>query len=142
MSKEIYYCNLAKYLCAHKDTNVAPTFFEIPLFSVASDVWSLGVALAEMALGRFPFKSTNEAASFESMLFSPDRISDLLEEPMLNAIGNNFTELLAGCLAPNPKQRYGPEAIVSCHFLQSHRPMNQTIVCQFIRQKRNITNEK
>uniref|UniRef100_A0A183C4H8 mitogen-activated protein kinase kinase n=1 Tax=Globodera pallida TaxID=36090 RepID=A0A183C4H8_GLOPA len=117
------------------------------VYSVASDVWSLGISLAEMALGRFPFgPSFASSAStmpnlfiIEALISRPEAIATVISQPELSTVGYGFDELLAGCLALNPKERFGPEKIYHHNFLTSHRPTDQNAVAKFIAQRDKIS---
>uniref|UniRef100_A0A914GPH0 mitogen-activated protein kinase kinase n=1 Tax=Globodera rostochiensis TaxID=31243 RepID=A0A914GPH0_GLORO len=122
---------------------MAPERLGGDVYSVASDVWSFGISLAEMALGRFPFgPSFASSAStmpnlfiIEALISRPEAIATVISQPELSAVGYGFDELLAGCLALNPKERLGPEKIYHHNFLTSHRPTDQNAVAKFIAQR-------
>nr|CAD2149365.1 unnamed protein product [Meloidogyne enterolobii] len=118
---------------------MAPERINGNVYNVASDIWSLGISLAEMALGQFPFKNdlNKNIKSTESLIIKPEHISALLSEKQLIAIGNGFTEeLLYGCLKLNSNQRFNGNAIISTKFLLAHQPMNKNIVADFINERR------
>ncbi|KAL3108320.1 hypothetical protein niasHT_014469 [Heterodera trifolii] len=128
---------------------MAPERLGGDVYSVASDVWSLGISLAEMALGRFPFGPGSTVGTavvvsnfftIESLISRPEVIATVISQPALSAVGYGFDRLIAGCLSLNPKERLRPEHIYQHDFLTAHRPMDQSLVAKFIAEKRKIHN--
>ncbi|KAL7071668.1 hypothetical protein ACQ4LE_009392 [Meloidogyne hapla] len=118
---------------------MAPERIDGEVYNMASDIWSLGVSLAEMALGHFPFKTdiNQNEKSTESLIIKPEHIFILLSEKQLKSFGDGFTEeLLYGCLKLKPNQRLNEKEIFSSKFILAHRPMNKNIVANFINERR------
>ncbi|KAL3071642.1 hypothetical protein niasHS_016317 [Heterodera schachtii] len=84
---------------------MAPERLGGDVYSVASDVWSLGISLAEMALGRFPFGPGSTVGTavvvsnfftIESLISRPEVIATVISQPALSAVGYGFDRLIAG----------------------------------------------
>ena len=54
------YMSVSKPSSGHLDTDVQPERIQGAAYTIKSDVWSLGISLIELALGRFPFTEPNE----------------------------------------------------------------------------------
>ncbi|KAJ1961244.1 MAP kinase kinase (MEK) [Dipsacomyces acuminosporus] len=84
-------------------------------YTVKSDVWSLGLTLMELALGKFPFRPEGEAMTIFEMLnyitteelptMSPDEFP------------KDFCDMIDSCLAKDPKDRPTPRELVSHPFV-------------------------
>ncbi|KAF7634217.1 Protein kinase domain-containing protein, partial [Meloidogyne graminicola] len=118
---------------------MAPERIYGEVYNMTSDIWSLGISLAEMALGRFPFEK--ELKTKEYLIIRQEHISNLILEKELKIIGNGFVdELINGCLMIIPKQRLNLKELTSNKFLLAHRPMNKNIVSEFIKEKQKNNN--
>lgn len=71
-------------------------------YSVQSDIWSLGLSIAEMALGRYPYANTK----FDSVFA---QLSAIVAGPLPELPPQNFTEncrnFVAKCLSKSPNER-------------------------------------
>lgn len=79
---------------------MAPELFmcEKPVFSVASDLWSFGCVLHELATGQPPFAATDLEALLIQVLTAPT--------PRVTALPDSFQTLLNGLLEKDPLRRY------------------------------------
>jgi serine/threonine-protein kinase ULK4 len=79
---------------------MAPELFmcDKPIFSIASDLWSFGCVLHELATGNPPFASTDLEALLTEILTSPT--------PRVTTMPDSFQKLLNGLLEKDPLRRY------------------------------------
>jgi len=86
-------------------------------YSVKSDVWSLGITLQELALGRFPFPPEGKAlAVFELLQFIVNEpLAELPEGPQFP---DAFREFARRCLMKDPKVRPTPAELMDDPFVQ------------------------
>lgn len=104
-------------------TYMAPERIQGSPYTVKSDVWSVGLTLMELAIGKFPFNSADEPGG-------PQGILDLLQQivlepapklPKSDAFPSILDDMIAKCLMKEPAQRPTPwELYVSC--LTHRRP--------------------
>jgi mitogen-activated protein kinase kinase len=101
-------------------TYMAPERIQGDAYSVRSDVWSVGLTIMELAVGRFPFDSTDSAAGDRASA-GPMGILDLLQQivhepapklPKSDAFPPILDDFVAKCLLkksserPTPRQLY------------------------------------
>lgn len=104
-------------------TYMAPERIQGGVYSVKSDVWSVGLTIMELAVGRFPFDSSESAAGDRASA-GPMGILDLLQTivhepapklPRSDAFPPILDDFIAKCLLKNPDERPTPrELYVSC----------------------------
>jgi len=82
------------------------------VYSVKSDVWSLGITLLELALGRFPFPPLG---IFELLQF-------IIHEPIApldpDRFPADFCDFVAVCLIKDPRARPSPSELLNHPFVQ------------------------
>lgn len=97
-------------------TYMAPERIQGGAYSVKSDVWSTGLTIMELAIGRFPFDSS-EAAAGDRASAGPMGILDLLQTivhepapklPKSEAFPPILDEFIAKTLLKNPDERPTP----------------------------------
>jgi len=71
--------------------------------AMKADIWSLGIVLYVMTIGRFPFKGNNMVQLFENISSGKYDIPDWVE--------NNLRNLLTNIININPENRYSLEEI-------------------------------
>ena len=100
-------------------TYMAPERIQGAQYSVKSDVWSMGLTLMELAIGRFPFDSSDEAAGDRANA-GPTGILDLLQQivhepapklPKSDAFPTILEDMIARCLLKNPDERPTPQEL-------------------------------
>lgn len=110
-------------------TYMAPERIQGSAYTVKSDVWSVGLTLMELAIGRFPFGSDNDMNGEDSG--GPQGILDLLQQivlepapklPKSDAFPQIMEDMIARCLMKAPEQRPTPlELYVSWHTINRER---------------------
>ena len=98
-------------------TYMAPERIQGSPYTVKSDVWSVGLTLMELAIGKFPFGSTSDNDDEPS---GPQGILDLLQQivlepapklPKSDAFPQILEDVVAKCLMKDPKQRPTPQEL-------------------------------
>ena len=100
-------------------TYMAPERIQGGAYSIKSDVWSVGLTVMELAIGRFPFDSSDAAAGDRASA-GPMGILDLLQTivheaapklPKSEAFPPILDEFVAKCLLKNPDERPTPREL-------------------------------
>ncbi|KAI9797158.1 MAG: MAP kinase kinase (MEK) [Candelina submexicana] len=116
-------------------TYMAPERIQGAKYSVKSDVWSVGLTLMELAIGRFPFDASESAAGDRASA-GPMGILDLLQQivhepapklPKSDAFPTILEDMIQKCLVKEPEQRPTPEMLfMDDPFLQAAKrtPVN------------------
>lgn len=113
-------------------TYMAPERIQGSPYTVKSDVWSVGLTLHELAIGKFPFgsDSTDEDAG------GPQGILDLLQQivlepapklPKSDAFPSILEDMIAKCLMKDPAQRPTPQQLY-VRFLFPHSSGSCTMI--------------
>lgn len=99
-------------------TYMAPERIQGSPYTVKSDVWSVGLTLMELAIGKFPFGSSNDDDDDEAG--GPQGILDLLSQivlepapklPKSDAFPLILEECIDKCLLKDPKERPSPKEL-------------------------------
>jgi mitogen-activated protein kinase kinase len=100
-------------------TYMAPERIQGSAYSVKSDVWSVGLTLMELAIGKFPF-SCDSGEGDDDEPSGPQGILDLLQQivlepspklPKSDAFPLILEEMIAKCLLKNPEERPTPKEL-------------------------------
>jgi mitogen-activated protein kinase kinase len=100
-------------------TYMAPERIQGGAYSIKSDVWSVGLTIMELAIGRFPFDSSDSAAG-ERATAGPMGILDLLQTivhepapklPKSEAFPDILDDFVAKCLLKSPEERPTPREL-------------------------------
>lgn len=104
-------------------TYMAPERIQGDRYTVKSDVWSFGLTVMELAIGKFPFASDQLGDDAEN---APAGILDLLQQivhepapklPKSDAFPQILEDMIQKCLYKEPERRPTPqELFVSCSF--------------------------
>jgi len=98
-------------------TYMAPERIQGSPYTVKSDVWSVGLTLMELAIGKFPFGTSNDSDDEPG---GPQGILDLLQQivlepapklPKSDAFPKILDDVIAKCLMKNPDQRPTPQEL-------------------------------
>jgi mitogen-activated protein kinase kinase len=100
-------------------TYMAPERIQGGAYTVKSDVWSVGLTIMELAVGRFPFDQNDKEAG-ERTSAGPLGILDLLQTivhepapklPKSDAFPPILDDFIAKCLLKNPDERPTPRQL-------------------------------
>lgn len=100
-------------------TYMAPERIQGGAYSVTSDVWSVGLTVMELAIGRFPF-DTNDSTAGDRASAGPMGILDLLQTivhepapklPQSEAFPPILHDFIAKCLLKDPEMRPTPRQL-------------------------------
>ncbi|KAI6367220.1 hypothetical protein MCOR25_004957 [Pyricularia grisea] len=98
-------------------TYMAPERIQGEKYTVKSDVWSFGLSIMELAIGKFPFAASEQLSDAES---APAGILDLLQQivhepapklPKSDAFPQILEDMIQKCLYKNPDDRPTPEEL-------------------------------
>lgn len=108
-------------------TYMAPERIQGAKYSIKSDVWSVGLTLMELAIGRFPFDTSDNAAG-DRASFTPGGILDLLQQivhepaptlPESDAFPPILDQMIQKCLLKMPDERPTPRQLYVCWMLDA-----------------------
>ncbi|KAK5133490.1 hypothetical protein LTR08_007627 [Meristemomyces frigidus] len=108
-------------------TYMAPERIQGSPYTVKSDVWSVGLTLMELAVGKFPFSVENDGEDPDEA--GPQGILDLLQQivlepspklPKSDAFPRILEDVIAKCLMKDPAERPTPQELYDTDpFLQA-----------------------
>lgn len=103
-------------------TYMAPERIQGAKYSIKSDVWSVGLTIMELAIGKFPFDASDAQA--EEGYTAPGGILDLLQQivhepapvlPKADAFPPILDQMIQKCLLKNPDDRPTPKLLYVCN---------------------------
>ncbi|KAK0615838.1 kinase-like domain-containing protein [Bombardia bombarda] len=98
-------------------TYMAPERIQGEKYTVKSDVWSFGLSIMELAIGKFPFAASEQLSDAES---APAGILDLLQQivhepaprlPKSDAFPQILDDMIQKCLYKEPERRPTPQEL-------------------------------
>lgn len=101
-------------------TYMAPERIQGERYTVKSDVWSFGLTVMELAIGKFPFAASEQLSDAES---APAGILDLLQQivhepapqlPKSDAFPQILEDMIQKCLYKEPERRPTPQELFVC----------------------------
>ena len=104
-------------------TYMAPERIQGDKYTVKSDVWSFGLSIMELAIGKFPFASDQLGDDAEN---APAGILDLLQQivhepapklPKSDAFPQILEDMIQKCLYKEPERRPTPQELFVSRFL-------------------------
>jgi mitogen-activated protein kinase kinase len=104
-------------------TYMAPERIQGSPYTVKSDVWSVGLTLMELAIGKFPFGGSND----DDEPGGPQGILDLLQQivlepapklPKSDAFPSILEDCIAKCLLKDPAERPTPKELFVSQYLE------------------------
>ncbi|XP_033634118.1 dual specificity mitogen-activated protein kinase kinase 5-like isoform X1 [Asterias rubens] len=111
---------------------MAPERVKGDQYGVHSEVWSLGVFLLEMAMGRFPYPVTPR----ESELSAIDLLQCIVHEkpPSLpkDRFSEAFVDFVAQCMQKIPADRPTPETLLHHAFIRTYDDGNKQIIAEWV----------
>ncbi|PHH89422.1 hypothetical protein CDD83_6075 [Cordyceps sp. RAO-2017] len=99
-------------------TYMAPERIQGEKYTLKSDVWSLGLTIMELAIGKFPFAASEQLSDEEC---APAGILDLLQQivhepapklPRSDAFPSILEDMIQKCLYKEPEQRPTPQELL------------------------------
>ncbi|KAL2115622.1 hypothetical protein VTJ04DRAFT_9877 [Mycothermus thermophilus] len=99
-------------------TYMAPERIQGERYTVKSDVWSFGLTIMELAIGKFPFAASEHLSDAESS--APAGILDLLQQivhepaprlPKSDAFPQILEDMIQKCLYKEPERRPTPQEL-------------------------------
>ncbi|KAL2023136.1 hypothetical protein VTK56DRAFT_3742 [Thermocarpiscus australiensis] len=99
-------------------TYMAPERIQGDKYTVKSDVWSFGLTIMELAIGKFPFAASEQLSDAES---APAGILDLLQQivhepaprlPKSDAFPQCLEDMIQKCLYKEPERRPTPQELL------------------------------
>ncbi|KAG9238094.1 kinase-like domain-containing protein [Amylocarpus encephaloides] len=98
-------------------TYMAPERIQGQKYTVKSDVWSFGLSIMELAIGKFPFDASEHLSDGDG---APSGILDLLQQivyepaprlPKSEAFPSILEDMIQKCMAKTPEDRPTPEEL-------------------------------
>ncbi|RFU29917.1 hypothetical protein B7463_g6432, partial [Scytalidium lignicola] len=98
-------------------TYMAPERIQGQKYTVKSDVWSFGLSVMELAIGKFPFDASEHLSDGDGQ---PSGILDLLQQivyepaprlPKSDAFPPILEDMIQKCMAKNPEERPTPQEL-------------------------------
>src|SRR5262249_34370516 len=98
-------------------TYMAPERIQGGKYTVKSDVWSFGLTMMELALGHFPFGSTDEVDKRASHMGILDLLQQIVNEPAPSLpvggnVSENFSSFCDKCVLKKPAERLSPKELL------------------------------
>jgi mitogen-activated protein kinase kinase len=96
---------------------MAPERIQGQKYTVKSDVWSFGLAIMELAIGKFPFDASEHLSDGDG---APSGILDLLQQivyepapklPKSEAFPQILEDMIQKCMAKAPEERPTPQEL-------------------------------
>ena len=115
-------------------TYMAPERIQGNKYTVKSDVWSFGLAIMELAIGKFPFDASEHLSDGDG---APSGILDLLQQivyeaaprlPKSEAFPPILDQMLEKCMAKEPEKRPTPQQLYVGESNQIHEYQTNYIV--------------
>lgn len=101
-------------------TYMAPERIQGEKYTVKSDVWSFGLSIMELAIGKFPFDASEHLSDGDS---APAGILDLLQQivhepaprlPKSEAFPQILEDMIQKCMNKRPEERPTPQELFVC----------------------------
>lgn len=103
-------------------------------YSIRSELWSLGVSLLEMALGRFPYPTDSRGGA---ETFLPIALLQCIvheNPPCLpgDKFSPGFVNFVSQCMQKSPLSRMTPEAVLTHPFIASNDDGNVDMISMWV----------
>jgi mitogen-activated protein kinase kinase len=109
-------------------TYMAPERIQGHKYTVKSDVWSFGLSIMELAIGKFPFDASEHLSDGDG---APAGILDLLQQivyepaprlPKSEAFPSILEDMIQKCMSKSPEERPTPQELYASHTSVFHNP--------------------
>ncbi|XP_065183216.1 dual specificity mitogen-activated protein kinase kinase 5-like isoform X2 [Sycon ciliatum] len=113
---------------------MAPERIQGEPYSINSEIWSLGISIVEMAIGRFPYPANSAeqppvlAIELLQMVVYED--PPALPVPEFSML---FSDFCSQCMRKRPEQRIGLGELLNHPFMQNMSDSNTEIIALFVR---------
>ncbi|KAM9311943.1 dual specificity mitogen-activated protein kinase kinase 5 [Gastrophryne carolinensis] len=102
-------------------------------YGIYSDVWSLGIAFMELALGQFPYpqipKNHGSLMPFQILQCIVDEDSPVLP---VGEFSDSFVHFITQCMRKQPKERPAPEELMGHPFIVQFDDGNTEVVSMWV----------
>ncbi|CAH1253385.1 dual specificity mitogen-activated protein kinase kinase 5-like isoform X1 [Branchiostoma lanceolatum] len=109
-------------------------------YGIHSDVWSLGLSLLEMALGRFPYPKIQKNKYYGDVVPMEVFQCILTENPLALSAENfspPFVDFVGRCMQKSPKERPSPMQLLQHPFIQASGDSSDTeVIAMWMGQRR------
>ncbi|CAH1796439.1 unnamed protein product [Owenia fusiformis] len=115
---------------------MAPERIQGQEYNIFSEVWSLGISLFEMAIGRFPYDTVVQ----QQLNSSPMALLNTIvkDAPPILPVGqfsDAFIHLVSQCMQKEPKSRPNPGALLQYPFMATYADDNVEVIAFWVRNK-------
>jgi serine/threonine protein kinase len=100
-------------------TYMSPERIKGDKHSFSSDIWSLGLTLAECALGRFPF-NIKEISHWDLIMYFEENCGEPIKLPA-DQFSEEFREFIAACMKYDPSQRSTAKELLEFEFIKKYQ---------------------
>ncbi|VDD91156.1 unnamed protein product [Enterobius vermicularis] len=100
-------------------------------YRICSDIWSLGLTLCELAIGRFPLASSSEALQSVMQRISTGNV-DVSDELRSEGCAADFCDVVLNCVILEEGKRWPPDKLIACRYIRQNVPINQQAVIDFV----------
>ncbi len=87
--------------------------------SFSSDIWSVGLTLAECALGKYPY-NIKEMNQWDLIMYYEDNMEEPIKLPG-DKFSREFREFIAACVRYNPTQRPTAKELLEFEFIKKYQ---------------------
>lgn len=103
-------------------------------YRICSDIWSLGVALCEMAIGRFPLADSQEAVTDALQRVAAGQV-DVSSHLTSGDFSKSFCDIICNSVIVDETKRWSPEELINCDFVLQNTPIDRRAVSAFVLSK-------
>ncbi|EJD76021.1 hypothetical protein LOAG_16946 [Loa loa] len=111
---------------------MAPERIQGGPYRICSDIWSFGLTVCELALGKFPLVMStckNVSAAVEAIF---DKNFDIMGSFDVEHLPVDFVDVLKNCVIVDETKRWKHEDLLDCSFVRLNIPVDLRPVAQFV----------
>ncbi|VDM93523.1 unnamed protein product, partial [Onchocerca ochengi] len=107
-------------------TNVymAPERMQGNSYRICSDIWSFGLTICELAIGKFPLIMSTCKNASASMEFIFDKNFDIMDSFDVEHLPTDFMDVLRNCIVVDEARRWKHEDLLDCPFFRLNIPVD------------------
>ncbi|VDK73878.1 unnamed protein product [Onchocerca ochengi] len=115
-------------------TNVymAPERMQGNSYRICSDIWSFGLTICELAIGKFPLIMSTCKNASASMEFIFDKNFDIMDSFDVEHLPTDFMDVLRNCIVVDEARRWKHEDLLDCPFFRLNIPVDLRPIAQFV----------